>query len=354
MNTRGLIHQRLINQQIIQTSFTDPRQLVSWFGAMQAQEYAMAKWAIGLRMPGVHETDIEKAFNKGEILRTHVLRPTWHFVTPEDIKWLLALTGPRINAFNAPYYKRHEVDAKLFNKSKDVLVKNLRDEKFMDREAIHKAFAKAKINASGIRFAFLLMHAELDGIICSGPRQGKQFTYALLDVRAPRAKILDRDEALNKIVVRYFTSRAPATLNDFAWWSGLTVKDGRDGAATLPSNFIHENINGKDYIINEAVPVLPFSKQQRARTTFLMPNYDEFAICYKDRSAIMGERGRGIVFERPFIIDGKVFGSWKPVLKNKMAEVETSFFVSLNKSQQQAANKAVKRYKSYITPPSSL
>ena len=348
MNTRGLIHQRLINQQIIQTSFTDPQQLVSWFGAMQSQEYAMAKWAIGLRMPGIHETDIEAAFNKGEILRTHVLRPTWHFVTPEDIKWLLALTGPRVQAFNAPYYKRHELDKKILNKGKDILVKNLRDKNFLDREAIQMAFAKAKINASGIRLALLLMHAELEGLICSGPRKGKQFTYALLEERAPKAKVLNRDEALHKIVVRYFTSRAPATLSDFAWWSGLTVKDGRDGAATLPSNFIHETINGKDYIINEAVPTAPFSKQQRSRATFLMPNYDEFGICYRDRSAIMGDRGRGIVFERPFIIDGEVFGSWKPVIKNKMAEVEASFFVSLNKSQQLAATQAIKRYKRYI------
>lgn len=348
MNTRGLIHQRLINQQIIQTTFTAPQQLVSWFGAMQSQEYAMAKWAIGLRMPGVHETDIEKAFNKGEILRTHVLRPTWHFVTPEDIKWLLALTGPRVHAFNAPYYKRNELDTKIFNKSKDVLVKHLRDKNFLDREAIHEAFAKAKINASGLRFALLLMHAELDGIICSGPRKGKQFTYALLDERAPKARVFDRDEALHKIVVRYFTSRAPATLNDFAWWSGLTVKDGRDGAATLPSNLIHETINGKDYIINDAVAAAPFSKQQRARATFLMPNYDEFGICYKDRSAIMGDRGRGIVFERPFIVDGEVFGSWKPVVKKKMPEVEASFFATLNKTQQQAVNNAVKRYKRYI------
>jgi hypothetical protein len=217
-------YHRLYNQQIAKSAFIKPAEIVSWLGAMQAQEFAMAKWAIGLRLPGSVESQIEEAFNKGDILRTHLLRPTWHFVSPQDIRWLLKLTAPRIHALNEYYYKRNGLDAKTIKRSLDVLTKELQGGKYLTRTQVQEALAAAKIKAQGERMAYIMMEAELDGIICSGPRQKKQFTYALLEERVAPVKHIDNDEALGKLMNRFFASRGPATLADFTYWSGFTIR----------------------------------------------------------------------------------------------------------------------------------
>jgi hypothetical protein len=101
MTKQDIAKQRLHNQRVENTNLKAPSDVVAWLGAVQAQDYAAAKWAIGLRSQHVTDVDVEQAFTNGKILRTHVLRPTWHFVTPEDICWLLKLTAPRVCAFNA-------------------------------------------------------------------------------------------------------------------------------------------------------------------------------------------------------------------------------------------------------------
>lgn len=198
MTTSDIIRYRLINQQIAETKFKKPQEIVAWLAAMQAQDFAMAKWAIGLRLPGSKDADIEKAFNDGVILRTHLMRPTWHFVAPADIRWMLALTAPRVNVANAFMYRKLELDNKIFKRSNDILVKTLQGGKQLTRAILKTALERKKIVADGLRLGYLMMRAELDGIICSGARQGKQFTYALLDERAPPVKTLDHDEAFGR------------------------------------------------------------------------------------------------------------------------------------------------------------
>src|SRR5262245_3104343 len=194
MTNGELIRYRLVNQQIADTKFETPQQIVEWMVAMQAQEYAMAKWAIGLRLPGSIDNDIEKAFANGEILRTHVMRPTWHFVAPADIRWLLTLTAPRVHAASAFMYRKLELDNKLFKRSNDSIIKILSVEKQLTRDQLRTALKKRKIIADGFRLAYLIMNAEQNAIICSGPKQGKQFTYALLEKRAAPASPFDRKD----------------------------------------------------------------------------------------------------------------------------------------------------------------
>jgi hypothetical protein len=130
----SLITRRLFNQQIAETHFTKPEEIVTWLGAMQAQEYAMSKWSIGMRIPSLKDADVEKAFNEGAILRTHVLRPTWHFVTPADIRWILALSAPRVHVFNAFAYRYAGLNKKIFKKCNDVLAKSLQGGKFLPEQ----------------------------------------------------------------------------------------------------------------------------------------------------------------------------------------------------------------------------
>ena len=348
MTIRDIARFRLLNQRLSASNFTTPQQVISWMIAQQAQEYAMAKWAIGLRANNLTDAIVEKAFNDGEILRTHLMRPTWHFVAPADIRWLLALTAPRIHALSAFYYRRAELDAKLFSKTNALIAKALEGGKHLTRSALQSEFAKAKIKAEGERLSYIMMQAELEGLICSGPRQGKQFTYALLEERVAPVKKLSRAEALAVFVQRYFTSRGPATLQDFSYWSGLTLKDAKEGASALPSSFLHETINGDEYIFLEA----EWKEKNNYITTFLMPDYDEYGMSYKNRSALADPdlpviKG-STVYSHWLVINGRIAGTWNRTEKNKKIAAETIASIKLSKSKAQEVAKAAKRYAAFF------
>jgi len=160
MNVSEIIRRRLTNQQIDDTKFSDPQEIVAWMAAMQAQEYAMAKWAIGLRLPKLKDDVIEKAFNDGAILRTHLMRPARRFVTPADIRWMLALTAPRVNAVNAYYYRKFELDTEVFKRSNDIIIKTLQGGKHLTRAILKSALEQEGIMADGLRLSYIMMRAE--------------------------------------------------------------------------------------------------------------------------------------------------------------------------------------------------
>lgn len=353
LDNTSILAYRLRNQKLLESNLKKPEEVVHWMGAMQAQEYAMAKWAIALRLHGIKETAVEKAFNEGKILRTHLLRPTWHFVSPADIRWLLMLTAPRVHQANAYMGRQLELDKKFVTRTNNILEKALQG-KSLTRVAIEKILKQNKIklegpnpDSKGIRMAYIMMYAELEQLICSGPREGKQFTYALMDERVPAVKKISREEALAKLANRYFTSRGPVTVQDFAYWSGLTVKDAVAGATSLDTKFIREDFKGKEYIF------LPPAKNKISiDTTFLMPDYDEYGMSYKDRSALRGQKLDGprasIVFNRMLVIDGKIEGTWKRTLNKKSADVEIAPFAPLSKQQEKVVNKAIREFQSFI------
>jgi len=340
---------RLQNQHISANSLTTPEHLVSYMVAMQSQVYSMAKWAIGLRLPNCTEKEVDHAFDAGRILRTHVLRPTWHFVSPSDIRWLLKLTGPRVQAFNSTYYVKHEVDNKLFKKSNDVLIKMLRDRKHLTRNALQAALEKSKIKATGIRLAFIMMQAELDGIVCSGARDGKQFTYALIDERVPPAKEINREESLFLLAQKYFRTRGPATANDFAWWSGLTVKDCKDAITMLGKEVTSATINKKEFYYMPA----EIAKSKIEQRTFYMPDYDEYGIAYKDRSGIFGEKvseksHASLGYPHVLVVDGVIAGTWKIDKSERNVKVlDTKVSRELLEKHGSAIKKAGTRFRAF-------
>src|SRR6185503_5208433 len=241
LNITGL---RLANQKLSTSTFKSPAEVVSWLGAVQAQDYAGAKWAVALRAPGLTDSDIEQAFTDGKILRTHVMRPTWHFVLPEDIRWMLELTAPRVLAAIAYMDRQLGLDKAIIKRSNAILAKALQGGNQLTRAELGSILQRSRVNTDDLRLGHLLSHAEVDGIICSGGRRGKQFTYALIDERAPRARTLKRDEALAELTRRYFVSHGPATVQDFVWWSGLTTADARNGLEMNKSRLIQETANG--------------------------------------------------------------------------------------------------------------
>ena len=335
MNDTDIIRFRLSNQQIADTKFKKPEEILGWFGAMQAQVFEMAKWALGLRLRDEKDGSIDTLFNEGKILRTHLLRPTWHFVLPQDIRWMLALTAPRVHAVNKYYYKKFELDNSVFKRANAEIVKMLRDGKTLSRTVLNKALSRAQIKADGLRLGYIFMQAELEGIICSGPRAGKQFTYALLDERVPPTKTMHPKDSLAELSKRYFTSRGPATLQDFVWWSGLTSKQANEGIAMLGKNFIHERSGNQDYVLNPA----SFRSETKGETSFLMPDYDEYGIGYKDRSALLKkiqQTATDVTNVSPYshmlIVDGVISGTWK-MMNRKALEIEVTPFFPMPKNE---------------------
>jgi hypothetical protein len=281
-----IARQRLRNQLITDTTLKIPGDVVTWLGAVQAQDYAGAKWALGLRLQGATEDAIEQAFTEGGILRTHLMRPTWHFVTPADIRWLLSLKAPRVHAVNASMYRKLELDSAIFERSNAALAKALQGGQHLTRDELRGVLQKAGIKTDAeFRMGYLMMRAELDGIVCSGPRRGKQFTYALLDERAPDAKTLESEEALAELTRHFFSSRGPATVQDFAKWSGLTVADARRGLETVKAQFRHEAVGGQTYWFSSSKQAV----KDESPTAHLLSIYDEYISGYKDRSAIIEE-----------------------------------------------------------------
>jgi Winged helix DNA-binding domain len=351
MANPDIAHQRLHNQLISRQTCERPEDVVQWLGAVQAQDYAAAKWALGLRLQGSTDDTIEQAFSDGTILRTHVMRPTWHFVTPADIRWMLALTAPRVKAASAYYYRSLELDDAIFTCSNDALVKALQGGKQLTRAELASALQQAGIATDNLqRIGQLIMRAELDGIICSGARRGKQFTYALFDERVPQTRTLDRDEALAELARRYFTSHGPATLQDFVWWSGLTVADARAGLEMVTPQFMHEVIACQTYWFSTSSP----PAYDLSQVIYLLPNFDEYTVAYTDRSAVIDESDmtkfddRGNVLNNTIVLNGQVIGTWKRTLKKNTVIITPNLFSSLNEAETHAFAAEANRYGAFL------
>jgi len=351
MTQNQIARQRLLNQRLAGNPFEKPEEVVRWLGAVQAQDYAGAKWALGLRLRHATDEVIERAFTDGSILRTHLMRPTWHFVTPADIRWMLALTARRAHTLNAGMYRKLELDGETLRRSTAALVDALQGGLQRTREEMREALQQAGIAAQdGQRLAYIMMHAEFDGIICSGPRRGKQFTYMLLEERAPKAISLESDEALAELVRRYFFSHGPATEHDFVWWSRLTLTDARKGLAVIGSELETEVIDGRTYWFLPAAA----GKENSSHTAYLLPNYDELG-SYQDRSAILDPgQANELALSHIILIYGKVAGSWMRTLKKQAVLLETDTFAPLSEAENRAVGAAAQRYGAFLGMPVTL
>src|SRR5579885_1065091 len=349
-----IARRRLHNQHITRREIETPQALVEWLGAVQAQNFAGAKWALGLRLYGATDNDIEQTFNDGAILRTHVMRPTWHFVSAADIRWLLDLTAPRVRQAMAHYNRVLELDEAVFARTNAVLAETLQGGKQLTRDELADALQQAGIaTESGQRLGNIVMRAELDGVICSGARRGKQFTYALLAERAPQATVLARDEALTELTVRYFSSHGPATAQDFAWWSGLTLADAKTGLALAASRLAQETIDGQAYWFSASTPTGP----QFTRTAYLLPDYDEYIVGYTDLSAIFDAShaskldAREGLLANTMALDGQIVGHWKRVFKKNAVVIGASPFVALSSDETRLFADPVNRYAQFLQMP---
>jgi len=337
MNSRDIARLRLINQRLVAPKDTDPANLVRWMGCIQAQDYAMAKWAVGCRLSKATDAGIEKDFNEGKILRTHVLRPTWHFICPEDIRWMLKLSAPKIKALTRPYHQQLSIDYSILKKSKTLLTRALGEHGKLTRPQLAEVLRKGKITTNDTRLGHLLMDAELDAIICSAGRIGKQFAYGLLD---GQGVVLNNEEAIVKLARRYFPSRGPATVQDFAWWAGLTLTEARKGLDAVKSELVFEN----EYWFAP-------SDAARPGSTYLLPAFDEYTVAYKNRDDVLDPAHAAACFYglKPIIVHNtRVVGMWQRTIKKGKPLVEIIPFPGGRPAPARALAAATKKYEKFM------
>jgi len=346
---------RLVNQGLVKPVLKRASGVVAMLGAVQAQDYGASKWGLALRTRGLTDAQIEKEIDDGAIVRTHILRPTWHFVAAADIGWMLALSAPRVHTANAYWYRWLEVDEAVARRSRTALTKALRDGKHLSRAELGLVLERAKIQLTDSRrLAAIMMRAELDGVVCSGARRGKQFTYALLEERVTRPTLLDRDAALFELARRYFTTRGPATVDDFAWWSGLTKADAKRGVEAAASKLGHESIEGRSYWF----PAAQRTVRIASSLAHLLPNYDEYFIGLKDRSAFSARLKAAGVEARTdglsghlLLMDGQIVGGWRRTLARRTVVVEPRLLIPLRAAERRAVGVAAQRLSDFLALP---
>jgi hypothetical protein len=350
---------RLVNQGLVKPRFSTGADIVAALGAVQAQDYPGARWAVGMRAPALRDADIEAEFDAGAILRTHVMRPTWHFVSPADIRWLQALTAPRVRRTMGYYHHHYDLEPKIIAKCLRTIEKALTGGRFASRTELSAALKRAGIDATGQRLAHIVVEAELDALVCSGPRIGKHLTYALLEERVPPAPPRDRAWALGELVRRYFTSHGPATVKDFAWWSGLTTRDTKEGLALAGDAVEKATIDGLECWFAAGALNGRQAKRPASPHVCLLSNYDEIGIAYRDRgfTPILTRPDAlraSYAFPHQLMIDGAWVGAWQRVPGARGFRVDVLPYRRLTKDETRAIGTVSTRYAAFLGIPVTL
>ncbi|MFZ5942169.1 MAG: winged helix DNA-binding domain-containing protein [Bacteroidota bacterium] len=341
---------RLLSQQLTRSTFVSPGELVQYMGAVQAQDFPMSRWALGVRLPASTDEQIRGAFDRGEILRTHVLRPTWHLVSPKDIRWMLELTAPQIHTAMRSRDRELGLTPAVLKKALDLIVRMLEGGKHLTREELSAALQLSGIKPDNNRMAHIFMWAETESLVCSGKIVQNKVTFALLDERAGSGPGFSREEALAELALRYFRSHGPATLSDFAWWSGLRSGDARKALESVGKELLCRTEEGQAYWFAED----PSPRRALPDRVHLLPAYDEYLISYKDRSASLTRvlQPRAVssngVFYPVILSGGQVCGLWKRTVKKNSIIPEYAFFEAPDTSTREGVREAFGRYAQFV------
>jgi hypothetical protein len=351
---RDLLALRLVNQRIVAAG-SSPAEVVAGLGAVQAQDYRAALWAVGLRVHGATEAVIEQTIAERAIVRTWPMRGTLHFVPPKDARWMLELLTPRVIAGAARRHRELELDDRVFGRSRELLTEALQGGRSVRRDKAMALLEAAGISTAGQRGYHVLWMLAQEGVLCLGPLDGKQQTFVLLDDWVPESRRLERDEALAELARRYFTGHGPATLQDFVWWSGLRVADARAGLEAAAGSLERVSLEGNDYWMAEVAPGADAAATIRRSTFVLLPGYDEFLIGYRDRSAALDPAHVGKLIpsangamKATIVAHGRVMGTWRRTIKKGEVLVEASPFAALGATQEAAFRAAARRYAGFL------
>jgi len=349
---------RLQNLQVTQHLFKSPAELLRHMGAMQAQDYQNALWAIGVRLPGLSRDNVEQAIEERQIVRTWPMRGTIHFVPAEDAKWMVQLMTPRILSGQAARRRQLDLTEELVTSYAPVVIDALKGGKLLTRKELLQILEEHSISTVGQRGIHILWELSQRGLLCFGPYKGKQPTFVLLDEWIPNSRSLGHEAAVREMVLRYFTSHGPATVKDFCNWTRLTVKDTKQAIESLNDTLTSTQIDGNEYWLSRAnaVPKAPASPE-----VYLLPGFEEYMLGYRDRSAMLElahankvvPGGNGVFFPI-IVVDGQIKGVWKRNLSANKATITLSPFSKLTPAELTAAKEAAKRYSMFIHLPTDV
>ena len=361
MPSPWIVTRRLHASGLVEPRFTTPEAVVGWFGAVQSQDVPGSMWGVGQRLPvGTTAADLHAALDGGRILRTHTMRPTWHYVLPAELPWLLKLTSPRVQQLCRTYYRRLELEPATLARAADVMATAVEGGRHLTKPELIAEVERAGIPTDGLRSGFLLMYAELEGVICSGARRGRTHTYALLAERVPLSQPLSREEALVQLARRYFRSHGPAEPRDFAWWSGLTVSDAKRGLAMLGGDVERVTLDGTDWWWMPAVDGGPDLLPPPSPTIHLLPNYDEYLVSYRgrdvafDASLLDGRTILDVFYAHVVALDGMLIGGWKRSLGKDEVVVTLDLLVVLSITERDAVDRAVSGFGRFLGLPARV
>ncbi len=357
---------RLRNQRVTGERLKTAADVVAWLGCVQAQEYSLAKWSLGMRVPdgSLHDADVDAALARGEILRTHILRPTWHFVAPADIRDFMRLTGPRVLSGSAGRMRQLELDERQLSQAGEVMARALEGGKHLTRPELQVLLERAGLHPDGQRVAYMVMAAEMSCLIASAAPRGTKQTYALLDEFAPATAAdngpFDRDRALRALTLRYFTSHGPATVTDFTWWSGISQADTKRGLAINGPALQPLDVGGERYWWagdrgGSAASISP------SPTVRLMQAYDEFVVAYKSPRTPINVAGlaspavlQGLPFLHAIFVDTQVAGFWRRLTAKDGYLIETTMLRKLTPAENAALAAEVVRHAEFVERPVTL
>jgi Winged helix DNA-binding domain len=330
--------------------------VVRWLGAVQSQDHEPALWSLAQRTSGVSLAELARAFDAGAFLRTHVLRPTWHFVPPEELRAMLALTGPRVAAGCAGRWRDLELPAPLRRQATDLMAAAIQAQGPLTRAELKDVLETAGISAAGQRLPHLLLHAELEAVLVSGGLRGRQHTWALVDDRVPATPPFDREQTLRSLTLRYVCSHGPVTERDFAWWSGLPLRDVREGLELARPHVDSLEAGGRRYWYGEEPPMEVLGRPQ----VHLIQSFDEYVVAYTESRGLADPGGhakrvpRGGMLSTAVLVDGRLSGQWRRSLTGGRADVEVTIFAPLSPGERSALEAAAQRFAAFAGLPLRL
>jgi hypothetical protein len=340
---------RLFSQNISNLVFSEPEDLLHWLCGIQAQDYINAKWAMGVRIPSVTDDLVEKAIAEQSIIRTWLFRGTLHFVSAIDIPWLLELLAKQLLLAGAPRNRQLGLDEKILQSCLKLLYKQLKDGKARSREEINEFLKLNGIIMHGNALSHILQYSALHGQICFGSKKGNKFTFVLLDKSIPEGQQKTREEALFQLATSYFSSHGPATIKDFIWWSGLTIKDARIALETAKGKLISDKSEANEYWMYDSSV-----KSSKNIKLHLLPAFDSYLLAYRDRTIFLDDLNTSKVISsngifRPIIVyEGKIVGIWKKSFSKGKLIVETNFFIPPKPSVREEVLKSANKFARYL------
>ncbi len=343
----AVVRQRLSNQGLTARRGESPGELVRWLGAVQAQDFAGSLWALGQRLPGLGEAAIEEAIAARSIVRTWPMRRTLHFVPAEDARWMLRLLAARQLRGSWGRYRQLGLDEAAFVTAARLLVRGLEGGGALTRAEAYAALERGGVATGGQRGIHILAHLSQEGLLCLGPRRERQPTFVLLEEWLPTGRDLAGDEALSTLAARYFVSHGPATVRDFAWWTGLNLRDSKRAIEAAGPRL---EPTGHETWIAAGAPAAP---RRRARAA-LLPPWDEYLVGYRDRSAaaghLRGPRANPLrLLGSPLVvIDGTVRGAWMRERTARGMRVRIEPWTRLDSSDRKAIAEAGARYGRFL------